>query len=285
MSRSPLFQALISNRDTLGAGSSCVSICSYSQIFHPVRRSLIQFVLNLHQLPGDSVVVTIEIHNLDTANKVNEREDGVDNIYVLLSQKSPSVLSPSQQRKHTNPLYTDDDTGAPSVPGTVDPVACKPSYFLHLEQKALFEEGLTNIRLDDQILLRFSPKNSDSYYFSYLFGGTLIFFYEEGSRRCLEKDWHFPGLNNLGDFIGQRSVHPSWRNSPTITKSVTIKVFLKPAEGDNYIWPTARGRGGRGRGRVERGGHREGFLGLPGIKATPAPCIKDPDQFPLLGEL
>ncbi|KAF8388493.1 hypothetical protein HHK36_027165 [Tetracentron sinense] len=70
-----------------------------------------------------------------------------------------------------------------------------------------------------------------------------------------------------------------------VRKSVTIKEFLKPAEGENYIWPTARGRGGRGRGRVERGGHREGFLGLPGIKAAPAPCIEDPDQFPLLGEL
>jgi hypothetical protein len=69
-----------------------------------------------------------------------------------------------------------------------------------------------NIRLDDQVLLKFSPKNSDStYYFSDMvnifmhswimctsyeinkmttlwlqIGGTLTFFHEEGARRCLE---------------------------------------------------------------------------------------------------
>ncbi|KAH0872391.1 hypothetical protein HID58_069753 [Brassica napus] len=53
-----------------------------------------------------------------------------------------------------------------------------------------------NIRMDDQVLLRFSPKNTDStYYFSDNIGGTLTFFHEEGARRCLEV-----GLGYTGNF-------------------------------------------------------------------------------------
>ncbi|KAF8396059.1 hypothetical protein HHK36_017671 [Tetracentron sinense] len=133
---------------------------------------------------------------------------------VLLSQKAPPVVSPSQQRKHTNPLSMDDDTGVPSVPGTVEPVA---SYLWQTFSAAeSFIRGRSyNIRLDDQILLRFSPKNSDStYYFSDMIGGTLTFFHEEGGRRCLEVSITL----ETSETIGQRFVHPSRRNSPTITK-------------------------------------------------------------------
>lgn len=69
--------------------------------------------------------------------------------------------------------------------------------------------------MDDQVLLRFSPKNSEStYYFSDMIGGTLTFFHEEGARRCLEV------LITLetSETINRRFVHPSRRNSPTITK-------------------------------------------------------------------
>lgn len=107
-------------------------------------------------------------------------------------KKSPAVLSPSKQRKH--PLSPGEDTGVLPVAGTSEPAACKSLYILqqvlfgHMISQLLHimlkfgmlicgihffaAEGLIrgrsyNIRLDDQVLLRFSPKNSDStYYFS-----------------------------------------------------------------------------------------------------------------------
>ncbi|KAH0920841.1 hypothetical protein HID58_020859 [Brassica napus] len=72
-----------------------------------------------------------------------------------------------------------------------------------------------NIRMDDQVLLRFSPKNTDStYYFSDNIGGTLTFFHEEGARRCLEVSVTL----ETSETINRRFVHPSRRNSPTHTK-------------------------------------------------------------------
>ncbi|XP_010500566.1 PREDICTED: uncharacterized protein LOC104779262 isoform X1 [Camelina sativa] len=115
-------------------------------------------------------------------------------------KSSNSVVS-SQQPKQTN------GAGASMSPeaGAKEPV---PS------------EGFTrgrsyNIRMDDQVLLRFSPKNADStYYFSDTIGGTLTFFHEEGARRCLEVSVTLETLET----INRRFVHPSRRNSPTLTK-------------------------------------------------------------------
>ncbi|OVA15038.1 hypothetical protein BVC80_949g51 [Macleaya cordata] len=145
---------------------------------------------------------------------------------------SPAVLSPSKQRKQANPLSSGDDTGVSSVAGTSETAASEG-----------FIRGRSyNIRLDDQVLLRFSPKNSDSTYyfgdmvnrlytsvcvfwnvrcsltflmFSHQIGGTLTFFHEEGARRCLEVSITL----ETSETISQRFVHPSRRNSPTITKS------------------------------------------------------------------
>lgn len=110
---------------------------------------------------------------------------------------SSSLLSPSNQRRHLDSNFTNDETVS-STPRTPDPVACKLSYFLqpkesvtvfvtcrlfllmfyleywlaYLLQTYSAAEGFIrgrsyNIRMDDQVLLRFSPKNSDSsYYFS-----------------------------------------------------------------------------------------------------------------------
>ncbi|KAL5710693.1 hypothetical protein ACHQM5_021226 [Ranunculus cassubicifolius] len=123
---------------------------------------------------------------------------------VRSPKKYADVLSPSQQRKHTNPLSPDDDTGTPSIPRTIDRVASEG-----------FVRGKSyNIRLDDQVLLQFSPKNSDStYYFGDTIGGTLAFS-QEGVRRCLEVAITL----EISETIGQKFVHPSRRNSPTITK-------------------------------------------------------------------
>ncbi|KAI8551313.1 hypothetical protein RHMOL_Rhmol06G0176400 [Rhododendron molle] len=81
-----------------------------------------------------------------------------------------------------------------------------------------------NIRLDDQVLLRFSPKSSDSsYYFSDMIGGTLTFFNEEGSRRCLELSITL----EMSETINRRFEHPSRRHSPTITKFFkSIKIVV-----------------------------------------------------------
>ncbi|XXG46690.1 hypothetical protein AAC387_Pa02g1470 [Persea americana] len=118
---------------------------------------------------------------------------------------SSSLLSPSQQRKYLDSNFTNDETGVPSTPRTTDPVASEG-----------FIRGRSyNIRMDDQVLLRFSPKNSDSnYYFSDMIGGTLTFFHEDGARRCLEVSITLETSEN----ISQRYLHPSRRNSATITK-------------------------------------------------------------------
>ncbi|KAF3946682.1 hypothetical protein CMV_027078 [Castanea mollissima] len=121
---------------------------------------------------------------------------------VLSPQKEAAIVSPGQQQK-----VIDDETGvSPSLAsGAVEPVASEG-----------FIRGRSyNIRLDDQVLLRFSPKNSDStYYFSDMIGGTLTFFHEEGARRCLEVSITLETLET----VNRRFIHPSRRNSPTITK-------------------------------------------------------------------
>ncbi|XP_057507011.1 uncharacterized protein LOC130790116 isoform X2 [Actinidia eriantha] len=124
---------------------------------------------------------------------------------VLSPQKSIGKGFPSQQLKHSKSLSTEDDLRVPSVPGNVEPRASES-----------FIRGRSyNIRLDDQVLLRFSPKSSDSsYYFSDMIGGTLTFFHEEGSRRCLELSITL----EMSETISRRFVHPSRRHSPTITK-------------------------------------------------------------------
>ncbi|KAK9102207.1 hypothetical protein Sjap_019461 [Stephania japonica] len=125
---------------------------------------------------------------------------------VIPPQKmSPSVSSSNQSKKHVIPHPSDDDAGLPSAPGSVETVTSEG-----------FVRGRSyNIRLDDQVLLRFSPKNSDSnYYFSDTIGGTLTFFHEEGARRCLEVSITL----ETSETVGQRFVHPSRRNTPAITK-------------------------------------------------------------------
>lgn len=124
---------------------------------------------------------------------------------VLSPQKSLATGSPLKQSKYSKSLTMDDELGTPSGPGADEPSASEG-----------FVRGRSyNIRLDDQVLLRFSPKNSEStYYFSDMIGGTLTFFQEEGSRRCLELSVTL----ELSETINRRSVHPSRRHSPTITK-------------------------------------------------------------------
>ncbi|TXG47965.1 hypothetical protein EZV62_027259 [Acer yangbiense] len=125
------------------------------------------------------------------------------NADVLPPSKS-AVVSPSQLK--LNPLSVDDNAGVSPSPraGASEPTASES-----------FIRGRSyNIRMDDQVLLRFSPKNSDStYYFSDMIGGTLTFFHEE-ARRCLEVSITL----ETSETISRRFVHPSRKNSPTITK-------------------------------------------------------------------
>ncbi|XP_021831846.1 uncharacterized protein LOC110771804 [Prunus avium] len=126
---------------------------------------------------------------------------------LSLPLNSSAIGSPSQQPKLTKRLSLDDEARASSSPesGAVETLASEG-----------FSRGRSyNIRLDDQVLLRFSPKNSDSnYYFSDMIGGTLTFFHEEGARRCLEVSITL----ETSETISRRFVHPSRKNSPTITK-------------------------------------------------------------------
>ncbi|KAG5387997.1 hypothetical protein IGI04_029538 [Brassica rapa subsp. trilocularis] len=114
--------------------------------------------------------------------------------------KSSDSVIPSQQPKQTN------GSGASNSPeaGAGEPIPSER-----------FTRGRSyNIRMDDQVLLRFSPKNADStYYFSDNIGGTLTFFHE-GARRCLEVSVTL----ETSETINRKFVHPSRRSSPTHTK-------------------------------------------------------------------
>lgn len=110
-----------------------------------------------------------------------------------------AVASITDQSKLGKSLSTDNDEGA----------------FSPNAEEGFIRARSYNIRMDDCVLLRFSPKNSDSnYYFSDTIGGTLTFFPEEGARRCLEVSITL----EMSETINRRFVHPSRKNSPTITK-------------------------------------------------------------------
>ncbi|CAN6468284.1 unnamed protein product [Victoria cruziana] len=110
------------------------------------------------------------------------------------------ILSPSQLRRHPNPFLGNDEAGGNSP---------------RISEKGFVRGRSYNIRMDDQVLLRFSPKNSDStYYFSDMIGGTLTFFHGDGSRKCLEVSITLETLET----VNQPFIHPSRRHSPTITK-------------------------------------------------------------------
>ncbi|XP_054795984.1 uncharacterized protein LOC129301450 [Prosopis cineraria] len=125
---------------------------------------------------------------------------------VLSPQKSLSIVSPSHRQKFRNPFSAEDDAG----------VSSSPEAAANNSSSEGFIRGRSyNIRLDDQVLLKFSPKNSDStYYFSDMIGGTLTFFHEERARRCLEVSITL----ETSETINRRFVHPSRKHSPTITK-------------------------------------------------------------------
>ncbi|GJS43823.1 reduced growth phenotype protein 1 [Tanacetum coccineum] len=112
-------------------------------------------------------------------------------------------------------LSMDDDSRASAVPRTVEPVASVTD--IRCSRRFHSRKISYNIRLDDQVLLRFSPPKPEStYYFGDMIGGTLTFFHAEGTRRCLELSVTL----ELSETISRRSAHPSRRHSPTITKMI-----------------------------------------------------------------
>ncbi|KAJ8498742.1 hypothetical protein OPV22_009294 [Ensete ventricosum] len=117
---------------------------------------------------------------------------------------SLSTPSHGQQRSSQESKFLKDDIASPCTPKPVEPLASEG-----------FIRGRSyNIKIDDQTLLRFSPKNSDStYYFGDMIGGTLTFFHG-GFRRCLE----IAVTLEIAETVTQRFIHPSRRSSPTITK-------------------------------------------------------------------
>ncbi|KAJ3697944.1 hypothetical protein LUZ61_001649 [Rhynchospora tenuis] len=98
-----------------------------------------------------------------------------------------------------------EDVGTPFTPRYLDPAS----------SEAFIKGRSYNIKIDDNVLLRFSPKNSDStYYFGDMIGGTLTFFHEDAIRRCLEVSVTL----EMSESINQQYIHPSRRVSPAITK-------------------------------------------------------------------
>ncbi|KAJ6678150.1 hypothetical protein OIU85_008713 [Salix viminalis] len=119
---------------------------------------------------------------------------------MSVPDKSSVIAFPSQQ-------LGDDMAGVSYTPGTVNNEPGASEGFIRGRSY--------NIRMDDHVLLRFSPRNSDStYYFSDMIGGTLTFFHEEGAKKCLEVSITL----ETSETVSRRYIHPSRKNSPTITK-------------------------------------------------------------------
>ncbi|CAM6097364.1 unnamed protein product [Calypogeia fissa] len=72
-----------------------------------------------------------------------------------------------------------------------------------------------NIRINDQILVRFGPRNPESvYYYGDTVSGTLTFLREEGARRCLEVS----AVLETREILNPSYIHPSRKNSSMISK-------------------------------------------------------------------
>lgn len=145
---------------------------------------------------------SMPLTQLSVSTVVDDVGSGMVSPHKMLTH-SPSSISESQLRKFPNSPSPMNDRGSPYATG----------------REAVPSEGFIrgrsyNIRIDDQVLLRFSPKNSDStYYFGDMIGGTLTLFHG-GLRRCLEVSVTL----ETSETINQRFVHPSRRSSLTITK-------------------------------------------------------------------
>lgn len=84
-----------------------------------------------------------------------------------------------------------------------------------LPSEAFLRGRSYNIRIEDQVVARFSPKNPDAtYYFGDTIGGVLTFFHEEVPRRCLEVSVTLEYLETVNPLF----IHPSRKHSPVITK-------------------------------------------------------------------
>ena len=117
---------------------------------------------------------------------------------LVAPQRKLNILLPDHpsngQRISPDSYHSKDDIGLPLTPKNVDPAGCKPScscsicvifhqstsllsltsFFVSLLAAEGFTRGRSyNIRIDDQVLLRFSPKNSDS---TYYFGDMVLKF-------------------------------------------------------------------------------------------------------------
>ncbi|KAJ1273404.1 hypothetical protein BS78_06G277800 [Paspalum vaginatum] len=139
---------------------------------------------------------------------VSEISDDHDGGSVSPQRKLNHLLSDQSsngQRVSPDSDHSKDGIGLPLTPKNVDPAGSEG-----------FTRGRSyNIRIDDQVLLRFSPKNSEStYYFGDMIGGSLTFFHGTGKRRCLEVSITL----ETSETINPRALHPSRRSSPTITK-------------------------------------------------------------------
>ncbi|KAJ0038149.1 hypothetical protein Pint_23183 [Pistacia integerrima] len=191
-----------------GYASSRDEISSVSS-YNPSKESMLKtFGSSLSLQSSTARSSTKDIPNLDgerpslSSNAALPRLSAAEVLY----DSSADIVSSSEQQKLTEPLTADDISGLSPSPRlrAIEPAASEG-----------FIRGRSyNIRMDDQVVLRFSPKNSDStYYFSDMIGGTLTFFHE-GARRCLEVSITL----ETSETISRRFVHPSRRNSPTITK-------------------------------------------------------------------
>ncbi|KAJ3687310.1 hypothetical protein LUZ61_016474 [Rhynchospora tenuis] len=196
-----------SSRDEVSSVSSYNPANANNFEFSSLRNSLSnQSFASARLSAGSAFPAYRQLPQLSVSEIVEEPAPGI----VSPQRKLSISLSNLSSNEEKNSLdfqsnISKEDVGPPFTPRYLDPASSEG-----------FIKGRSyNIKIDDNVLLRFSPKNSDStYYFGDMIGGTLTFFHEDAVRRCLEVSVTL----EMSESINQQYIHPSRRVSPTITK-------------------------------------------------------------------
>ncbi|XP_078160953.1 uncharacterized protein LOC144556473 [Carex rostrata] len=195
-----------SSKDEVSSISSYNPANANNLEFSSLRNSLSNQSFSSSRLPADPAFPPYkQLSQLSVSEILEEPGPGI----VSPQRKLSISLSNISSNEGRNSLdlqsnFLKEDPGPPFTPRYLDPASSEG-----------FRGRSYNIKIDDNVLLRFSPKNSDStYYFGDMIGGTLKFFHEDQMRRCLEVSVTL----ETSESINQQYIHPSRRGSPTIRK-------------------------------------------------------------------
>ncbi|ONM12347.1 hypothetical protein ZEAMMB73_Zm00001d001898 [Zea mays] len=142
-----------------------------------------------------------------SVSEISDDHDGG----LVASQRKLNILLPDHtsngQRVSPDSDHSKDDAGLPLTPKNVDPAG---------------SEGFTtgrsyNIRIDDQVLLRFSPKNSDS---TYYFGDMVLKFVLLQFLLCFDRVGYLSSM--VADWWSTYLLSRNWKTEVPRGKGLSL---------------------------------------------------------------